>query len=98
MTTNFTSLPVIDLGPLCVVTSGGEQQQQPSAEDLSTIAAQLCNVFETVGFAYLINYPLSFSHDDVFGIAREFFGLPLEDKMSVAKRTFRPSNENTYRG
>lgn len=96
MTTNFTSLPVIDLASLRVAP--GEGQQSAATEDLASIAAQLCDVFETVGFAYLVNCPLSFSHDDVFGIAREFFDMPLEDKMSIAKRTFRPSNANTYRG
>lgn len=93
MTTNFTSLPVIDLAPLC-----GGNEQPPSAEGLASIAAQICDVFETVGFAYLVNCPLSFSHEEVFGVAREFFDMPHEEKMSIAKRSFRPSNRNTYRG
>lgn len=93
MTTNFTSLPVIDLAPLSAVKDG-----EFSAVDVASIGRRLCDVFETVGFAYLVNSPLSFSHDEVFGLAREFFDLSQEEKMGVAKRTFRPDNDNTYRG
>ena len=62
------------------------------------LSARLHEVFATVGFAYLINAPLSFDHEDVFGMAKEFFYLPEETKMTVAKKTFRKSNTNTYRG
>ncbi len=95
MTTNFTTLPVIDLAPL-----SGNDGKEPAAAaaGLADIARQLHDVFETVGFAYLVNCPLSFSHDDIFGFTREFFDMPLEEKMSIAKKTFRPGNKNTYRG
>jgi isopenicillin N synthase-like dioxygenase len=90
MTTSFTSLPIVDLAPLT--------SDCATEEELRALSSKLHGVFATVGFAYLINVPLSFSHDDVFGISKEFFTLPEEVKMSVAKKTFRPSNRNTYRG
>lgn len=89
MTTTFTSLPIVDLAPLA----------SPSVNDaFGPLAAQLHNVLETTGFAYLVNAPLTFSHDEVFGLAKDFFSLPEEHKMSVAKKTFQQQNENTYRG
>ncbi|KAK5996753.1 putative 2-oxoglutarate-dependent dioxygenase DIN11 [Cladobotryum mycophilum] len=90
MTTSFTTLPIVDLAPL--------SSDCASEEELRALSSKLHEVFATVGFAYLINVPLSFNHDDVFGIAREFFTLPEEVKMGVAKRTFQRSNKNTYRG
>lgn len=70
----------MDLSPLSV--------NSPSESDISALGQQVYDVFATTGFAYLINAPLSFSHDDVFGMAKEFFDLPEEEKMKVAKRTF----------
>ena len=90
MTTSFTSLPIVDLAPL--------SSDCASEEQLRELSSKLHEVFATVGFAYLINVPLSFDHKDVFGLAKEFFALPEEAKMGVAKRTFRRSNKNTYRG
>jgi isopenicillin N synthase-like dioxygenase len=90
MATSFTSLPIIDLAPLGA--------PHPSDQDLQQLSDQLSNVFQTVGFAYLINPPLSFDHEEVFGVAKEFFGMPEESKMALAKRTFRKANKNTYRG
>ena len=100
MATNFTSLPVIDLAPLAVAIAEekDEKTEKDLGVDVGSIGKRLCDVFETAGFAYLVNSPLSFSHDEVFGLAREFFELSLEEKMTVAKRTFRPQNKNTYRG
>lgn len=90
MTTSFDSLPIVDLSPLSA--------NKPYESDISALAQQLHDVFATTGFAYLINAPLSFSHDDVFSMAKEFFDLPEEEKMKLAKRTFREQNSNTYRG
>ena len=90
MTTTFTSLPVVDLAPLA--------SPCPSSEALKFLATRLCNVFETTGFAYLINAPLTFSHDEVFGMAKEFFSIPEKQKMATARRTFERQNKNTYRG
>ena len=90
MTTSFTSLPIVDLAPL---TSDSATEDQ-----LRALSSRLDEVFSTVGFAYLINVPLSFGHEDVFDIAKSFFSLPEDVKMDVAKRTFRKSNKNTYRG
>lgn len=93
MTTDFSTLPIVDLSPL----SGPGVSQN----DLSRLSRELDKVFRSTGFAYLINPPLSFSHDDVFGLAHEFFSLPEEGKMKTAKRMFvgcGPSRQNTYRG
>ncbi|MCJ1445330.1 MAG: hypothetical protein MMC23_005835 [Stictis urceolatum] len=90
MTTMFTSLPMVDMAPL--------HATKPSVEELQVLSKQLHEVFRTTGFAYLINPPLSFSHDDVFSIAKEFFSMDEEEKMKVAKDTFRKQNSNTYRG
>ncbi|KAJ4145598.1 hypothetical protein LMH87_004444 [Akanthomyces muscarius] len=90
MTTSFTSLPIVDLAPL--------SSDCATEDDLVQLSTRLHEVFATVGFAYLINAPLSFDHDDVFGMAKDFFRLPEETKMSVAKKTFRKANSNTYRG
>lgn len=90
MTTLFTSLPIVDLAAL--------SSDCATEDDLLQLSTRLHEVFATVGFAYLVNAPLSFGHDDVFGMAREFFRLPEEVKMSVAKKTFRKTNANTYRG
>lgn len=90
MTTSFTSLPIVDLSPLA--------SDSASEDELQDLSAKLHEVFSTVGFAYLVNAPLSFQHEDVFDIAKEFFSLPEEVKMGVAKKTFRRANKNTYRG
>lgn len=93
MTTDFSALPIVDLSPL----SG----PNVSHHDLSNLSTELHNVFRSTGFAYLINPPLSFSHDDVFGLAHEFFSLPEASKMTTAKRVFvgnDPNRPNTYRG
>ncbi len=83
-------LPIIDLTSLKVL--------QPSSHDLAVLSKQLGDVFETVGFAYLVNAPLNFGHGHVFGMAEEFFGMPKEEKLKLAKKCFRKENENTYRG
>lgn len=91
MSTTFSSLPIVDLAPL-------QNSSGLSESDRLALSAKLYNVFATTGFAYLVNTPLSFKHADVFGLALEFFNLPLEEKMKLAKKTFKPENENTYRG
>ena len=75
MTTSFTSLPIVDLAPLT--------SDAATDEELKALSSRLHEVFTTVGFAYLINPPLSYTHDDVFGISKEFFSLPEEVKMGV---------------
>lgn len=90
MTTSFTSLPIVDLAPL--------SSDCATEDDLVQLSTRLHEVFATVGFAYLVNAPLSFDHDAVFDMAKDFFRLPEEVKMSVAKKTFRKANSNTYRG
>ena len=90
MATAFTSLPTIDLSPL--------SSADPSPAALTAIAADLHAAFRDVGFAYLLHPPLSFSEDEVFGFAKDFFSLPMPEKMKVAKRSFVRQNRNTYRG
>lgn len=90
MTTNFTSLPIIDLAPL--------HSANPSPDDIAALSGQLDHVFRTVGFAYLVNSPVTPSHADIFGAAKDFFSLEDEEKMRLAKKTFRKNNPNTYRG
>jgi isopenicillin N synthase-like dioxygenase len=91
MSTTFSSLPIVDLAPL-------QAAQGPSESELKDLSTQLHNVFATTGFAYLVNTPLTFRHAEVFGLALEFFNLPQEEKMSLAKQSFRKGNTNTYRG
>lgn len=90
MATVFSSLPVVDLAPLST--------SPVFEDDLARLSRELDNVFCTTGFAYLVNPPLSLGHDDIFGLAGEFFALPDDEKMKLAKKSFRPSNKNTYRG
>lgn len=90
MTTSFSSLPVVDLSIL--------SSPQPSEQDLQALSTQLYDVFATTGFAYLINAPLSFDHEDVFELAGDFFSMNEAQKLQLAKKTFVKSNKNTYRG
>lgn len=91
MTTTFSSLPVVDVAPL-------GSPSGPSTEAATALSQRLYEVFATTGFAYLTNVPLSFNHADVFQLSREFFALPEEEKMKLAKRSFRRDHQNTYRG
>ena len=94
MATSFTSLPVIDLSPL---KQPDVDLASPSPGILS-LANELNDVFATSGFAYLANLPLSFSHDDIFELSKQFFSIPEQEKLKLAKKTFVKKNENTYRG
>lgn len=93
MTTDFSSLPVVDVAAVPLHSDG-----TMSWEEVTRLSEELHKVFSTTGFAYLVNPPLSLSHDEVFGLAREFFSLSDEEKMKLAKKTFRQTNSNTYRG
>lgn len=93
MTTNFRALPIVDLSPL--------SDPDVSPHVLDNLSTELDRVFRTTGFAYLTNPPLSFSHENVFGLAHELFSLPGDEKMKAAKKMFMgsdPSHQNTYRG
>ncbi|KAJ6131646.1 Gibberellin 20-oxidase [Penicillium sp. IBT 18751x] len=91
MTTTFSSLPVVDVGVLGSPTGASEAE-------LTALSQRLYSVFATTGFAYLVNVPLSCNHEEVFAMSKEFFSLPQEEKMRLAKRSFRPDHANTYRG
>lgn len=83
-------LPVIDLSSL----------SSRHKDDASTraLATQLGKAFEDEGFAYLVNIPLSFNHEQVFEVAKSFFQMPETEKLHLAKKNFRRNNGNTYRG
>ncbi|KAL8935545.1 MAG: hypothetical protein Q9216_005370 [Gyalolechia sp. 2 TL-2023] len=83
-------LPVIDLSPLSL----------PDVDhaSINKLATELGKAFESDGFAYLINVPLTFSHDHVFNLAKDFFQIPQAEKLRLAKKTFERNNKNTYRG
>lgn len=89
MTTSFSSVPVVDVGHLA---------SEASEQELATLSKRLHDVFATTGFAYLTNAPLSYSHEQVLDMSRTFFALPEEEKMKLAKRSFRKDHKNTYRG
>ncbi|KAJ5336414.1 hypothetical protein MYU51_012179 [Penicillium brevicompactum] len=91
MTTTFSALPVVDVGLLGSSTG-------PSSEEQAALSQQLYDVFATTGFAYLTNVPLSFTHEEVFDLSRQFFALPTDQKMQLAKQSFSKANLNTYRG
>lgn len=90
MTTSFSTLPIVDLSPLT--------SEHSSEEALSRLSTQLYNIFATTGFAYLVNAPLTYTHEDVFKLAEDFFRMKAQEKMGLAKKTFVKSNRNTYRG
>ena len=90
MATSFSQLPIVDVGAL--------REPELSAEKIDGLSKQLYNVFSTTGFAYLTNVPLSFNHEEIFALAREFFALPVNEKMQLAKKSFHAGHENTYRG
>ena len=87
---SFLPLPIVDLAPLNDATT--------SSEELATLSEKVGNAFETIGFAYLVNTSLKFDHGDVFGMAEQFFDMPEEEKLKLAKKSFRKENGNTYRG
>jgi isopenicillin N synthase-like dioxygenase len=93
MTTSFSTLPVVSLSAL------SEPQSNPKA--ISELSLKLNEVFSTTGFAYLVDLPLTYTHEDVFGLCDSFYssdGLTEDEKMRLAKKTFVKSNTNTYRG
>lgn len=64
MTTSFTSLPIVDLGPLAA--------DNASEQDLHRLSSLLHDAFATVGFAYLVNVPLSFLTRMSLELQRDF--------------------------
>jgi isopenicillin N synthase-like dioxygenase len=93
MTTKFSTLPIVSLSVL--------SDPNPSPEALSSLSAQLDSVFSTTGFAYLVDLPIAYSHEDVFGLCDNFFGpkgLEESEKAKLAKNSFEKRNKNTYRG
>lgn len=79
-------LPIIDLSTLSSPTT------------LTNLSSNLHTAFTTTGFAYLINAPLTLTHAEIITLSQTLFSLPPASKMSVAKKAFQHSNNNTYRG
>ncbi|CAG8973379.1 hypothetical protein HYALB_00000142 [Hymenoscyphus albidus] len=93
MSTLFSSLPVVSLSAL----SSAERNEG----QLFVLSSRLDEVFSTTGFAYLTDLPLTYTHEDVFGLCDSFFGengVTSEEKMQITKKIFVKSNKNTYRG
>jgi isopenicillin N synthase-like dioxygenase len=93
MTTKFSTLPIISLSVLA--------DPNPTPEELLPLSAQLDSVFSTTGFAYLVDLPITYSHEDVFCLCDDFFGpsgLNVSEKKELAKNSFEKENTNTYRG
>jgi isopenicillin N synthase-like dioxygenase len=93
MTTTFSSLPIVSLSIL--------SDPNPTHEALLSLSAQLDSVFSTTGFAYLVDLPITYSHEEVFDLCDDFFGpegLRESEKKKLAKNSFEKRNPNTYRG
>ncbi len=70
-TSSFTHIPLIDLAPL----------RDKSAKSRSALAAEICEVCETVGFLYVVNHGIPQSlTGGIFNAARELFALPAPEK------------------
>lgn len=87
------TLPVIDLANL----SSSIQNASALSGELST-AFSISDAFFIIGFAYLINAPISLTYSEIFILTHDLFSLSHESKMKVAKKTFRSENSNIYRG
>lgn len=87
-------LPIIDLAPL----SSPSPDPEAVASLSQSLSRAFSTAFSTTGFAYLINAPVSITDTEIFALAADFFALPEEAKLSIAKQSFRRDNPNTYRG
>ena len=92
MATNFSSLPIIDLDTV------KNWSGQEVTDEIIKLSSYIRQVFQTVGFGYIVNHGVSYSHDDILRMCKEFFSIDIEAKMALAKRSFVPTNGNTYRG
>lgn len=67
--TSFSEIPVVDIGPLL------------DGSDAQSVAAEIGNICENVGFLYIKNHGVSSSLiEDVYRLSRKFFELPFEAK------------------
>src|SRR5256885_850960 len=70
----FTEIPVIDIGPSFSSLLSERKQ----------VAARVYDACVRVGFFYVKNHGVPDDVlDDVFSAAKEFFALPIEDKMAI---------------
>ena len=97
--------PVSHFGQNITVSENGESLQLNLAMidmteakvDTKKAATKVYEALSEVGFAYLVNVP-GFKPDKLLELTKWFFELPLEIKMQIAKKAFRESNKNAYRG
>ena len=88
------SVPVVELAPL--LTGGDKGKQQ--------VARAIRDACESIGFFYLADHQVPQSDiDAVFEAARQFFALPLEDRMKVKlvigeNRGYQPLGSRMYAG
>lgn len=84
------AIPEVDIGPLI----------QPSSEQSRLRAIQeLAQAVKDVGFVTITNHGISKEMlNTIDARAREFFALPLESRMRLARRRDNPKNSNTYCG
>ncbi|WP_369958888.1 isopenicillin N synthase family dioxygenase [Pseudomonas benzenivorans] len=72
--TSFSEIPVVDIGPLL------------DGSDAQSVAAEIGNICEHVGFLYIKNHGVPNSLiEDVYRLSRKFFDLPFEvkDKLNI---------------
>lgn len=70
----FETIPQVDFSNI----------DSPSLEDRAAIAKELGAAFRDSGFLYAANHGISEElQKDLFGVIKEFFDLPLEEKMKV---------------
>jgi isopenicillin N synthase-like dioxygenase len=83
-TSSFTEIPLIDMAPL--------RKGAPTAR--KAVADKITEACENVGFLYLVNHSVDAALvSDTFGAAKEFFALPLEQKLPL-----RLSAQTAFRG
>ena len=77
------SIPVIDMSR--------------AKTDRVQLAHELVHGLKNIGFLYIDNVQ-GIDFDKLFRICKWFFGLPMETKMKLSRKTWNPENNNVYRG
>ncbi|CAH1775511.1 unnamed protein product [Owenia fusiformis] len=60
-------------------------------------AKVISRALENEGFLYIVNIP-DFESAELLKATKWFFNLPLNEKMTLARKAFEPENVNTFRG
>jgi isopenicillin N synthase-like dioxygenase len=70
---DFTEIPVVDIGELIATGRAGPD-----------LAGRILEACRDVGFMYVVNHGISQDQQDkIFAVSRDFFALPMDDKMAV---------------